>query len=133
MSLASPPATVAAPANSGLKMSQAEAEKEAPKEVMAFDPKYAITAATKGFLAAFACLQSGCSAQDALLEVTEAVVTGALWTIPTVGPLLSGIVGLLWPAGSKTSVWDQIKNQVDKVVGAAIRQVCIDMDGWMNA
>jgi hypothetical protein len=46
----------------------------------------------------------------------RAAVVGGLKAIPEVGPILSSIVGFLWPKSKQPSVWDQVKDQTEQLI-----------------
>ena len=74
------------------------------------EPKDLIKSATSYFLAAMKCEEAGCAAEDCVLVLSKKVATGALATVPTVGPLLSGLVSLYWPSAHKgPSAWDKVQ------------------------
>jgi hypothetical protein len=49
------------------------------------------------------------------------ILTAAVSEVPEIGTILSTVVNLLWPAGSApTLTWDQVRAEVEAVVGQAI-------------
>lgn len=97
------------------------------EEVTGLSVDKLMSATTESFLAVLGCAGSTC-AGDQYLKIARDGILSAAGMIPYVGPLLKGIVGMLWQLPT-TSLWDQIKDAVDIAIGQAIRESRID---WVD-